>query len=262
MEEKRLGNSPIYYYVTGNEQGECILFLHAAFVNHSMFDKQIEYFKDKYKIITIDLIGHGKSVETQKGDSVESMAEWIQNILNYEKIEKVHLVGVSLGAIVIQDFANKYPNSVLSIACFGGYDINNFEKKMQKGNGLAQMLMMFKAIFSIKWFAEDNKKISASTENAREEFYQMNIHFPKKSFMYLASLNRMVNKHVTQKREYNVLVGCGEHDIPMELLAIDQWQKREPAIKKVVFKGAGHCVNMDVPDEFNHKLEEFWSEKF
>lgn len=70
-----------------------------------------------------------------------------------ENIEKVHLVGISIGAILIQDFANKYPDMVSSLACFGAYDINNFDISMQKENGKAQVLMMLKAIFSIKWFA-------------------------------------------------------------------------------------------------------------
>ena len=261
MNAKRLNESPIHYYVGGNKEGECLMFLHAAYANHSMFDRQVAYFNDKYKIITMDLIGHGQSLGTQKGDMIEKMADWMLQIIDKEQINKVHLIGISLGSIIIQDFANKFPEKVASLACFGGYDINNFDPDMQKGNSKVQVLMMLKAIFSIKWFAKSNKKISAFTERAQEEFYQMNIHFPKKSFMYLASLNRMVNKCKSQKREYGLLIGCGEHDIPMELEAVDIWHKSEPESKKVVFKGAGHCVNMDVPEEFNEVMKEFFCYK-
>ncbi|MFI3202352.1 MAG: hypothetical protein R3Y54_12685 [Eubacteriales bacterium] len=45
--------------------------------------------------------------------------------------------------VLIQDFANQYSEMVSSIACFGGYDINNFDVSMQKENGKAQGLMMF-----------------------------------------------------------------------------------------------------------------------
>ena len=148
-----------------------------------------------------------------------------------EKIEKIHIVGVSLGAVLAQDFANQYPDMVKSLACFGGYDINNFDMKMQKENSASQMLMMLKALFSIKWFAKANKKISAFTLQAQDDFYDMNIQFPKKSFMYLASLNSMVNKYQTGQRAYPLLIGCGEFDIPMELEAVKMWKDREPQCK-------------------------------
>ena len=176
-----------------------------------------------------------------------------------EDIDKVHIVGISLGAVLAQDFANQFPKAVQSLACFGGYDINNFDAKMQKGNSAAQLLMMLKAVFSTKWFAKSNKKISAYTEQAQKDFYEMNIGFPKRSFMYLASLNAMVNVRQATPREYPLLIGCGQHDIPMELSAVEMLKKNEPECKVVIFEGAGHCVNMDVPQQFNKTLAEFWS---
>lgn len=87
MKEYRLDNSPIVYYVSRREKAPWILFLHAAFVNHNMFKLQIDYFKDKYNILTLDIIGHGKSTKTQKGDSIEKMSEWINEILKKEKAD-------------------------------------------------------------------------------------------------------------------------------------------------------------------------------
>ncbi len=259
MKEYKLENSPIVYYVSETAHTEWVLFLHAAFVNHDMFRTQVEYFQDKYNVLTLDVIGHGKSTDTKKGDSIAGMSAWISEILKKENIDKIHIVGISLGAVLAQDFANQFPKAVRSLACFGGYDINNFDAKMQKGNSSAQMLMMLKAVFSVKWFAKSNKKISAYTQQAQKDFYEMNVGFPKKSFMYLASLNTMVNVRRTALREYPLLIGCGQHDIPAELSAVEMWKKNEPECKMVVFPGAGHCVNMDVPQQFNKTLEEFWA---
>lgn len=259
MKQYKLENSPVVYYVSGTEHTEWVLFLHAAFVSHYMFRTQTEYFKDKYNVLTLDIIGHGNSTDTQKGDSIDRMSAWISGILKKENIDKVHIVGISLGAVLAQDFANKFPEAVRSLACFGGYDINNFDAKMQKGNSAAQMLMMLKAVFSTKWFAKSNKKISAYTQQAQNDFYEMNIRFPKKSFMYLASLNTMINVRQTTPREYPLMIGCGQHDIPTELTAVGMWKKSEPECKVVIFQGAGHCVNMDVPQQFNKTLEEFWA---
>ncbi len=259
MKQCKLENAPIVYYVSGTEHREWVLFLHAAFANHNMFRTQTSYFQDKYNVLTLDVIGHGNSTDTQKGDSVDRMSAWISEILKRENIHQAHIVGISLGSVLAQDFANQFPEAVQSLACFGGYDINNFDGKMQKGNHAAQMLMMLKAAFSIKWFAKSNKKISAHTEHAQKDFYEMNVAFPKKSFMYLASLDTMVNVRQAMPRKYPLLIGCGEHDLPMELSAVEMWKEREPECKVVIFKDAGHCVNMDVPQQFNQTLEEFWT---
>lgn len=258
MRQFKLKDAPITYYISGNKHKEWCLFLHAAFVNHKMFQSQIQYFEKQYNVLTLDIIGHGKSTDTKKGDSIDKMSVWIHDIMKTEKIEKMHIVGVSLGAVLAQDFANQYPDAVNSLACFGGYDINNFNMKMQKGNSAAQMRMMLKAFISIKWFAKANKKISAFTLQAQNEFYDMNIQFPKKSFMYLASLKSMVNIHQTKPRTYPLLIGCGNFDIPMELEAVKMWKDKEPQSKVVIFENAGHCVNMDTPQKFNEVLEEFW----
>ena len=258
MKPIKLANSPITYFVSRSEQAEWLLFIHAAFVNHNMFKAQFAYFENKYNILAIDIIGHGQSTDTRKGDTIDEMHKWIFDILKTENIDKVHIVGVSLGAVLAQDFANRYPHAVSSLACFGGYDINNFDSKMKNENSAKQKRMMLKALFSVKWFAKANKKISAYTLQAQNEFFAMNICFSKKSFMFLATLNHMVNKFKTGRRNYPLLIGCGKFDIPMELEAIKAWKSSEPDCTVVIFENAGHCVNMDVPQEFNKTMEQFW----
>lgn len=260
MKEYQLAGAPIVYYMSGTEQKEWILLLHAAFVNHNMFQTQIEAFRDQYNVLTLDIIGHGKSTNTTKGDSIDRMPMWISEILKKEKIKKIHIVGISLGAVLAQSFANQYPQAVQSLACFGGYDINHFDPQQQKENGTAQLRMMLKAVVSIKWFARSNKRISAYTEQAQNDFYEMNIRFPKKSFRYLASLNKLIQVRQTAPRTYPLLIGCGQHDIPNALSAVEMWKDNEPQCNVVIFEGAGHCVNMDVPQEFNKVLEEFWAD--
>ncbi len=257
MEKLYLEKSPIAYYIDiTNTNKEWLVFIHAAFVDHRMFEKQFEYFSGKYNLLAIDILGHGNSINAKKGDKIEKMSYWIDQIFQKHNISAAHFVGVSLGTVFIQDFANKYENKVLSLACFGGYDINNFDNTKQKANSKNQMKMMLKALFSIKWFSKANKKISAYTSDAQTAFYNLNIQFKKSSFRYLAGLQKFINKFPKKQRIYKLLVGCGEHDIPMEIEIVNDWAKYENC-DKIIFKGAGHCVNMDVPKEFNLYLENF-----
>ncbi len=250
MTEKTLKNTSVHYWINDTKADSAIIFLHPAFADHTCFDSQLDYL-DSYRVITMDLIGHGKSLG--KG-TIEETAEYIKQILTSEKIYKINLVGVSLGAVLVQDFANKYPNMVSSLTCIGGYDINNFDENLQKDNTQQQMKMMMKAIFSIKAFAEENKKISAYTKEAQENFYQMNLNFKKSSFRYLASLKNLVNKYQTQKRAYPLLIGVGEYDNDMAKQASAVWHESEPNSEYKVFPDAGHIVNMDTPEKFNKEL--------
>lgn len=256
MENLYLDNSPIAYYIDDTANKEWLVFLHAAFVDHRMFERQFEYFSGKYNLLAIDILGHGNSLRAIKGDGVEKMSDWIDAIFQKHEISAAHFVGVSLGAVFIQDFANKYPDKVLSLACFGGYDINNFDIAKQKANSKGQMKMMLKALFSIKWFAKSNKKISAYTVDAQSEFYDLNIKFKKSSFRYLAGLQKLVNKYPKQQRPFRLLVGCGQYDIPMEIEIVNEWAARENC-EKIILQDAGHCANMDAPNKFNSCLEEF-----
>ncbi len=258
METLYLENSPIAYYVDDTANNDWIVFVHAAFVDRRMFEKQFGYFSGKYNLLAVDIIGHGNSTKARRGDTVEKMSYWIDLIFQKHNISAAHFVGVSLGSVFIQDFANKYENKVLSLSCFGGYDINNFDVKKQKSNSKAQMKIMLKALFSIKWFAKANKKISAYTSEAQEEFYNLNIEFKKSSFRYMAGLQKLVNKYPKKQRQYKLLVGCGEHDIPMEIEIVNEWAAAEQCDKAII-QGAGHCANMDAPNEFNACLENFLS---
>lgn len=256
MQKLYLENSPIAYYIDDAANKEWLVFVHAAFVDSRMFEKQFNYFSGKYNLLAVDILGHGNSVNAKKGAGIEKMSDWINLIFQKHGVPAAHFVGVSLGAVFIQDFANKYESKVLSLACFGGYDINNFDVKKQKANSKGQTNMIFKAVFSVKWFAKSNKKISAYTSEAQTEFYNMNIQFKKKSIMYLSKLSKLVNKYPKKERKYGLLIGCGEHDIPMEIEIVNEWAAYENC-DKIIFKGAGHCVNMDVPQQFNILLEKF-----
>ncbi len=257
MQQKRLTGTPIVYWISEGAKSESIVFVHAAFADHSSFDKQVDYFSKDFQVITLDLIGHGLSTEAQKGDGIEDTASSLRQLLDTEGIDKAHLVGISIGSVLIQDFANKFPERVASLSCFGGYDINNFDPSMQKENSGQQMKMMLKALFSIKWFAESNKLISAITPEAQEDFYQMNIRFKKSSFRYLAGLSGLVNRQKTAARNYPLLIGCGDHDIPLQIKLSNMWHESEPQSTLVLFKNSGHLVNMDAPEKFNEVLKQF-----
>lgn len=61
--ELKTGRGIVYYWIDRHEnpQAKCIVFTHGLTANHSMFEKQTEYFKQKYTVITWDVPLHGRS---------------------------------------------------------------------------------------------------------------------------------------------------------------------------------------------------------
>ena len=84
MQRCRLEGTPIVYHVDKTEGAPWVLLLHAAFVDHRMFRTQVEALRGRCSIIAVDILGHGGSTEARRGDSLESMASWLDAILEAE----------------------------------------------------------------------------------------------------------------------------------------------------------------------------------
>ena len=101
-----------FYESTG--RGHSILFIHGSSGNHSVWRDQFDYFGEKYCVITIDLMGHGDSeisIPTSQ-ISVNRYADFVNSFLEVLNIEKVTLVGQSLGGAVCIQFCLNSPQKV------------------------------------------------------------------------------------------------------------------------------------------------------
>lgn len=254
---KIANNTPVHYYVTGDNNDSCIVFLHSAFSNHRLFDKQVQYFAPNHKVITVDLLGHGKSQNIKTKDTIADSSSHINTILQMENIKNCHIVGVSIGSLVAQDFANKFPDKVLSLFSLGGYDINNYDAGLQKASQKQQAGFLLKAVISIKWFSKSNANVSVITKEAKQEFYNMNCDFRRSSFRYMAGLTTIMNRYNITERKYPLLIAYGEKDNPLAIKASETWHLSEPASILKCIPDAGHCANMDNPASFNETLNSF-----
>jgi len=128
------GNT-IHYFVSGNENKETIVFLHPAFGDHQCFDRQIDFFSPNYRVITVDMLGHGLTGVGKSKDKITATAVHLAEILKAEYCDTIHIVGVSVGSLLAQDFALKNPEKVLSLTALGGYNTNKEQKEVAKSQG-------------------------------------------------------------------------------------------------------------------------------
>ena len=253
----KMDDYDIHYFVSGEKNNDLIVFLHPAFSDHRVFDQQIDFFSKKYRVITIDLIGHGLSKAKKSKDKIDASSKHIEKILNIEGYEKTHLIGVSMGSLIAQYFALEYPDKIRTLTALGGYNINKEDKKVAKAQRSYNLSLVFRAIFSMKAFRKKTAEITCKTEKGQALFYETTNHYERKSFMVMAGLQNVIKDRKNIKPKYPTLMLVGEFDIELSKRMAKEWHSEIDNSKFLIIKDAGHCVNIDKPLEFNKIVMEF-----
>lgn len=87
----------IYYRELGNAQGRPVVVVHGWTLNHQTWDRQIQDFQMDYRIIAIDLRGHGDSDKPTGDYSVDRLASDVAGVINGLDLHNVTLIGWSFG---------------------------------------------------------------------------------------------------------------------------------------------------------------------
>ena len=253
----KLNGYEIHYFISGKATNDLVVFLHPAFSDHSAFDQQIDFISGKYRVITIDLIGHGLSKANKSKDKIDASSEHIKKILEREGFNNVHLVGVSMGSLIAQHFALNYPGKTKSLTALGGYDINKENKEVKKAQRSSNLSLILRAIFSMKSFRKKTAEITCKTEKGQALFYKTASHYEKKSFMVMQGLQNVIKNRETVKPKYQTLILTGEFDIELAKKMAKEWHSKIDKSKYLIIENAGHCANIDNPMVFNTIVMEF-----
>jgi len=249
----------IHYFVSGKENGDLIVFLHPAYSDHRAFDQQIDFFSKNYRVITIDLIGHGLSKTNKSKDKLDVSSKHIIEILEIEGFDKAHLIGVSMGSLIAQYFALNNPEKTRSLTALGGYSINKKNKRVEKAQRSAIFGMVIRAIFSMNSFRKKVAELTCSSERGRALFCETTSHYERKSFMVMQGLQNVIKDRKNIKIQYPTLILTGEFDIELAKEIAKEWHAEIDNSEYIIIEDAGHCANIDKPDQFNKILETFLS---
>ncbi len=120
MQDLRINAGSIELQVREYErEGDAIIFMHFGGANLVMWQSVVPYFRDDYRLILVDLRGHGKSDKPQTGYHIDEMARDVIGVMAHFGLERAHIVGSSLGAEVGLSMAANYPAKVISLVCDG-----------------------------------------------------------------------------------------------------------------------------------------------
>ena len=105
-------------YIGDEGNGFPLVLVHGFLGSSNMWEPQIDFFKDYYRVITPDLPGYGKSNKAKMHNSIQSIANLLLDCLEEKKIDKFYLLGHSMGGMIVQEIAKKSGNKILKLVCY------------------------------------------------------------------------------------------------------------------------------------------------
>lgn len=249
-------------YVIG-EQTPWVTLVHGAGANSAIWYKQLRDYKKYFNVLLVDLRGHGKSDRGlwKKGDTFHQVADDVVEVLNHLRIEKSHFIGISLGTIVIQTIAQKYPQRFHSMILGGAVTKLDLRTNLLiKAGNLGKYILPYMWIYKLfAWIImpKDNHK------EARQTFVEQAKKMCQKEFIKWFSLVKRINPFLKKLQEdfdhVPTMFVMGTEDY----LFLDQVHDLMLAganVKLSYIEEAGHVCNIDKPIKFNEVTVKFMLE--
>lgn len=165
-------NAHIAYSDEGT--GKVVVLLHGFLENSNMWQYLQPKLIKQYRVICIDLLGHGKSESVGYVHTMEEMADAVYEVLHQLNIEKAIFVGHSMGGYVSLAFADLYPEMMNGLVLLNSTTYaDSDERKANRDRAIKAVKHNYKAAISMSianLFSEANReKLITEINWAREE---------------------------------------------------------------------------------------------
>ena len=254
----------IHYWINNIDTDMLTLvFLPGLTADHRLFEKQIDYFKDKYNVFVWDAPAHASSYPFELNFSLMDKAKWLNEIFKKEKITHPVIVGQSMGGYVGQAFAELYPEKLQGFISIDSAPLQrNYLTKIE-----LWLLKRMEPIY--RWYPwksllKAGAKGTAESEYGRKLMYEMMMTYDgnKKRYAKLAGhgykiLAEAYEKDLPYKITCPALLICGEKDKAGSTLRFNKAWHKNTGIPIEWIKGAGHNSNTDKPEVVNELIENF-----
>ena len=252
-------NGEIYYWLNKKPKDSdvCIVFCHGLTADHSLFEKQIDFFASKYQILLWDIPLHGKSIPYQNF-TFDNVAFDLNQIIEKKCASKLIFVGQSGGGYISQAFINKYPNKVHG---FVGIGTTPLGLKYYKKSELfwVKHFATIAGLYPYSLFCKACSKKVAVTPETQKNMHQTLVRLGKRNM--LNATNSVYQEFLRAKNcvqfHFPILLTYGESDKVGLVAKYNQHWANTVNAKLKVIKNASHNANYDNPLEFNYILEKY-----
>lgn len=228
-----------------------LVFVHGWCCDKSYWDAQVPYFSKKYKVVTIDLAGHGESGLGREAYTMEAFGEDVVAVVEKLGLGKVVLIGHSMGGSVILEAARRMPGHVIGLV--GADTFNNVERKFQMDELLASLRANFTettAGFVRTMFTPAADSVLVETIAA-----DMSSSPPEVGVSAIEEFSIYWNDKLTPAlKQVQVPVRCINSD--MYTSDVEAGRRYASSFEAVDMSGVGHFVMIEDPETFNRLLDQ------
>ena len=256
----QINNRAIGYVSQG--QGLPVVLVHGFPLSKAMWESQVQALSSQFRVIAIDLRGHGESQVVEGPGSMDAFADDISGLLGHLDIDQAVIAGFSMGGYVAFAFYRKYPGKVKALvladtrpqadtpeAAEGRR--NTAKTVLESGatggvvDGMLPRMFTQATLDGNKALVERTKAIMASTT----------------SQAVAADLHAMADRPDSQPTLGQVacptLVLVGDQDALTPVADSELMQQMISGARLVKIPGAAHLSPMEQPEAFNGALREF-----
>lgn len=249
----------VYYWIYRNDNpnAKCIVFSHGLTADHTMFEKQVEFFSKNYNVITWDIPLHGMS-RPYLNFTYKNTGKDLNAILVQERINTVILVGMSMGGYPCQMFAANYPEKVsgfvaLDTTPFGLGYYSKFDIWCLKN--IKPILSYMTERYLKKIMAKGNSHSQYGFDVMMKMLSQLT-----KSEL-LEQIDIAYSGFIKENREmdfsFPIIILVGEFDKTGKVKAYcSEWAKKKGYPLHII-KNAAHFSNADNYEQVNLEIETF-----
>lgn len=239
-----------------------LVFLPGLTADHRLFEKQIEYFENKYNVFVWDAPGHNESWPFELEFDLGDKARWLEEILTAEKIVKPVIIGQSMGGYVGQMFAQLYPDRLKG---FVSIDSAPLQRKYVTA---AERWILKRMEPVYRWYPwnlllKQGTNGVAVSEYGRSLMREIMMTYDGNQERY-AKLSghgfRMLAEAMEDDLPYEIkcpaLLICGEKDRAGSCIRYNKAWHKNTGIPLEWIKNAGHNSNTDQPEIVNRLIED------
>lgn len=241
---------------------QSIIFVHAFPMSSKMWDEQVKYFKDKYRIITFDIRGFGESEKEFGSYTTDSHADDVLEMIRHLNLTKPVICGLSMGGyIALRTLEKAQDIFKAAVLCDTKSEADTDEAKLKRAEQIKQIKSGNRDLF-VQTFIENTlspNSINATHNNVFNRVKSIIDEQTDKSIcsalMTLAS--RTDTTGFLEKIMIPVLIIVGENDNLTPPENAFSLNKKISKSTVVTIQGAGHFTNIESPERFNNILEQF-----
>lgn len=241
-----LDGANVHWTSTG-DGSQAVIFVHGWTCDDSSWTPQVSALSSKYRVITLDLPGHGKSAAPENGTfSMKNFARAVEAVRAEAGVDRVVVVGHSMGTPVIRTYQLLYPQHVAAMVIVdGAISPAEFSRPNVSGpGGRAVREGMIRSMFS-----------AATTPELKDHILRMMLGTPESTAA--GAVSAMFDDPSWQSEEpvkipvLGVFAGNSQLDDSPSMKAVF------PTADFREVPGTGHFLMLEKPAEFNQLLGEF-----